>query len=180
MQAVLEEFVIRKNFLRFPDNPEEVDVKIPKYLPLLRALWSKQKNLSFKKTDMLKAFSGVAEGLQLEVDRAKWAELQADILAKWCRRLAQGLLKAPGKWREMLKPPTLQAPYDEWSAEAAEERVPPSCHVVYDREMHTAYRSERGCKVFCKNLLAPEVPLFGKVPLLNTKIRCQKLLVWRV
>ena len=161
LQAILDEFIVRKNFLRFPDAADEIENKMQKYLPLLRALYARQPNLSFKKREVIAAFMAVAANREIKSDHQEWSETQADILSKWCRRLSQGLLKSPGKWRELLKPPEEQAPPEEWSEQAAEDR----CHVVFDREAQSAYRlDKKSCRQFCEKLLAPEV-----LPVLDPK-----------
>ena len=158
LEDVLLQFVKRKSFLKYPSSPEAVDTKVPKYLPLLRSLWARQSNLSFKKREVIAAFKGVASkhGFQLS-DPEQWAIDQTEAMSKWRRRLAQGLLKSPGKWMELLKEPQSQRPYDEWTSQALEERSE-TANVVFNRELHTVYRvTPQGASEFCQALVIPEV-----------------------
>ena len=157
LQTIFEEFIVRKTILKYPENNDEVESRVLQYLPLLRALYSRQANLSFKKSEVIAAFLGVAAQREIPGNQADWAERQADALSKWCRRLSQGLLKLPGKWREMLKDPEDQAPAEQWSEQAAQETSP--THVVFDRESQSAYRVDKNsCREYCDTLLIPEVP----------------------
>ena len=156
LQTIFEEFIVRKNFLKYPESSDELDSKVLKYLPLLRALYARQENLSFKKREVTAAFLGVAAKREIPGCQADWADRQAEALSKWCRRLSQGLLKSPGKWREMLKDPDEQRPASEWCEAASQETLP---QAVFDRETQSAYRVDKNsCREYCQTLLVPEVP----------------------